>query len=181
MNLRPCIDIHNGTVKQIVGESLRDSGDQARENFAADQDAVFFADYFNGYGLTGGHIILLNPASSPYFEQTKNQALSVLRAYPGKWQIGGGVNADNAAEYIRLGASHVIVTSFVFHDGILDMERLKAIVNGIGKEHLVLDLSCKRRGEEYFLATERWQNLTDIPTRFGMLSILRMSTGATQV
>ena len=172
MKLRPCIDIHNGTVKQIVGESLKDSGDTAKENFAADHDAVFFADYFAGCGLSGGHIILLNAKDSPYFERTKQQALSVLKAYPGKWQLGGGVNADNAAEYIRQGASHVIVTSFVFHDGMTDMERLNAVADQVGKEHLVLDLSCKKRGDSYYLATERWQTLTDIPVDLTLMERL---------
>ncbi len=162
MKLRPCIDIHNGKVKQIVGESLRDARDQAKENFVAENDAVWFGEYFNKYRLTGGHIILLNGKDSPYFETTKQAALSVLSAYPGAWQIGGGVNEQNAPSYIEAGASHVIVTSYVFHDGEPDMDRLHALVDSIGKHRLVLDLSCKRQGEDYYLVTDRWQRMTGI-------------------
>ena len=117
MKFRPCIDIHNGKVKQIVGGSLRDQGDQAEENFAADQGADYFAEMYKKDGLKGGHVILLNPASSEYYGQTKKQALKALHAYPGGLQIGGGVNPENAGEYLSAGASHVIVTSYVFKDG----------------------------------------------------------------
>ena len=110
MRFRPCIDIHNGQVKQIVGGSLKDAGDQAQENFVATQDAAFFAKLYQKAGLQGGHIILLNPPSSEYYESTKSQALQALGAYPGGMQIGGGINADNAMEYLNAGASHVIVT-----------------------------------------------------------------------
>ncbi len=100
MKFRPCIDIHNGSVKQIVGGSLRDEGDSAQENFVSIQDAAFFSKLYREYGLAGGHIILLNPASSAYYEETKRQALSALAAYPGGLQVGGGITPENAADFL---------------------------------------------------------------------------------
>ena len=117
MEFRPCIDIHNGKVKQIVGGSLKDAGDQAAENFVAEQDAAYFAKLYQKEGIKGGHIILLNPVSSEYYKATREQAEHALRAYPGGLQIGGGVTAENAKEFLDAGASHVIVTSYVFRDG----------------------------------------------------------------
>ena len=122
MKFRPCIDIHNGKVKQIVGSSLRDQNDWAAENYVAEQDAFFFAKLYKELGLTGGHIIMLNPASSPYYEETKRQAVKALNTYPGGMQIGGGINAENAEEFLQAGASHVIVTSYVFKDGKMTLE-----------------------------------------------------------
>ena len=162
MKFRPCIDIHNGQVKQIVGGSLKDAGDQAQENFVATQDAAFFAKLYQKAGLRGGHIILLNPPSSEYYEATKSQALQALRAYPSGMQIGGGINADNAMEYLNAGASHVIVTSYVFKDGKISYENLEKMVKSVGKEHLVLDLSCRKKDGDYYVVTDRWQKFTDM-------------------
>ena len=162
MRFRPCIDIHNGQVKQIVGGSLKDAGDQAQENFVATQDAAFFAKLYQKAGLQGGHIILLNPPSSEYYESTKSQALQALGAYPGGMQIGGGINADNAMEYLNAGASHVIVTSYVFKDGKISYENLEKMVKSVGKEHLVLDLSCRKKDGDYYVVTDRWQKFTDM-------------------
>jgi len=117
MKFRPCIDIHNGKVKQIVGGSLKDAGDQAKENFVSGQDAAFYAELYKNAGLKGGHVILLNGKDSEYYEATRKQALKALRAYPGGLQIGGGVCPENAQDYLDAGASHVIVTSYVFKDG----------------------------------------------------------------
>ena len=161
MEFRPCIDIHNGKVKQIVGGSLVDLGDVAKENFVADQDAAFFANLYKKEGLKGGHIILLNPKTSEYYEETKRQAMLALSAYPGGLQVGGGITIENAKEYLNAGASHVIVTSYVFHDGKIDYERLSGLVEVVGKGHLVLDLSCKKIGDEYRIVTDRWQKVTD--------------------
>lgn len=161
MEFRPCIDIHNGKVKQIVGGSLKDAGDQATENFVAVHDADYFAKIYQEKGIVGGHIILLNPATSEYYESTKQQALKALKAYPGGLQIGGGIHDKNAMEYIEAGASHVIVTSFVFKDGKINMENLEKISNVVGKEHLVLDLSCRKKDEKYYIVTDRWQKFTD--------------------
>lgn len=160
MQFRPCIDIHNGVVKQIVGGSLKDEKDSASENFVAQQNADYYANLYRKAGLSGGHIILLNPKSSDYYEATKAQALLALKAFPGGMQIGGGITDENAKEYIDAGASHVIVTSFVFYQGKVDYERLERLVKAVGREHIVLDLSCKKVDHEYYVVTERWQNLT---------------------
>ena len=162
MKFRPCIDIHNGKVKQIVAGSLRYQGDQAEENFAADQGADYFAEMYKKDGLKGGHVILLNPASSEYYGQTKKQALKALHAYPGGLQIGGGITADNASEYIRAGASHVIVTSYVFKNGEIYWDNLKKLCMAVGKEHVVLDLSCRKKDGRYYIVTDRWQTFTNV-------------------
>lgn len=162
MKFRPCIDIHNGKVKQIVGGSLVDTGNQATENFVAQQTAAYFARLYQSKKLTGGHIILLNPASSEFYEQTRQQAMEALRAYPGGLQIGGGITPDNAGEYLKAGASHVIVTSYVFKDGMLHYERLKEMEQAVSKKHLVLDLSCRKKNGIYYIVTDRWQNYTDV-------------------
>lgn len=161
MEFRPCIDIHNGSVKQIVGSSLSDLGDYARENFVSKQDAAFYANLYQRYGIKGGHVILLNKEGSPYYEETKKQALSALAAYPGGLQVGGGITDENAKLYLDGGASHVIVTSFVFRDGKIDYDRLQRLVQVTGKEHLVLDLSCKKTENGYYIMTDRWQKQTD--------------------
>ena len=160
MEFRPCIDIHNGKVKQIVGGSLKDEGDQAAENFVAEQDGAFFAGLYQSYGIQGGHIILLNPAGSPWYEATKAQAMKALAAYPGGMQAGGGICPDNAKEFLEAGASHVIVTSYVFRDGRIHFENLEKLQKITGKEHLVLDLSCRKQGEDYYIVTDRWQKFT---------------------
>lgn len=165
MEFRPCIDIHNGKVKQIVGSSLRDAGDQASENFVSGQDAPFYARMYQSRGIRGGHIILLNAKDSPYYEETKNQALAALRAYPGGLQVGGGITDANASEFLEAGASAVIVTSFVFRDGRIDYDCLNRLEQAVGKEHLVLDLSCRYRADAeepgYYIVTDRWQKFTN--------------------
>lgn len=161
MEFRPCIDIHNGQVKQIVGGSLKDRGDQVTENFVADKGADYYAKLYQKYGIKGGHIILLNPASSEYYEATKRQAMQALAAYPQGLQIGGGIHAENACEYLDAGASHVIVTSYVFKDGRINMEHLQKIYQAVGREHLVLDLSCRKKEDAYYIVTDRWQNYTE--------------------
>lgn len=162
MRFRPCIDIHNGKVKQIVGGSLRDAGDTARENYVSCQNGDFFADMYRGCGLKGGHIILLNPATSEYYEEDVRQAELALSAYPGGLQIGGGINAGNAERFIDMGASHVIATSYVFRDGRICYDNLRALVSAVGREHLVLDLSCRKRDGEYYIVTDRWQKFTGV-------------------
>ncbi len=160
MEFRPCIDIHNGKVKQIVGGSLQDAGDLAQENFVSKQDAAFFARMYRDAGLKGGHIILLNSMDSEYYEETRKQALAALKAYPGGLQVGGGITPDNAGEYLDAGASHVIVTSYVFKDGVIHYDRLERMVQAVGKEHLVLDLSCRKTSDGYMIVTDRWQKMT---------------------
>lgn len=162
MKFRPCIDIHNGKVKQIVGGSLKDRGDKAVTNFASEQDASWYAQLYKEDGLTGGHIILLNPVYSEFYETTRLQAMGALKAYPGGMQIGGGITPENAKEYLEAGASHVIVTSYVFRDGQFQWKKLEKLVKAVGRERIVLDLSCRRRDNSYYIVTDRWQNFTDV-------------------
>ncbi len=172
MKLRPCIDIHDGKVKQIVGSSLRDKGGALLENFVSERDALFFAERFSEQGLSGGHIILLNAKGTPGFEASRAEAMRVLKSFPGCWQLGGGVNEENAGDYLEAGASHVIVTSYIFHDGLLDVERLESLSRRIGKEHLVPDLSCKKKEGAYMVATDRWQKLTRTKVEPALLNSL---------
>ncbi len=152
---RPCIDLHDGKVKQIVGGSLKDDGAGLRTNFVSERPASWFAELYRRDGLLGGHVIKLGPGND-------EAAREALAAYPGGLHLGGGVDADNATGWLEAGASHVIVTSWVFRDGQLDWERLKRLVGVIGKQRLVLDLSCRRRGEDYFVVTDRWQKFTEL-------------------
>lgn len=160
MEFRPCIDIHNGKVKQIVGGSLTDKDDAAKENFVTEQEADYFADLYRQSGLRGGHVILLNPVSSPFYEATRDQALRALAAYPGGLQVGGGITPQNAEFFLNAGASHVIVTSYVFREGRIDYDRLNEMKKAVGRERLVLDVSCKKRAESYVVVTDRWQKET---------------------
>lgn len=160
MKFRPCIDIHNGAVKQIVGGSLRDDGGEAKNNFISAADASYYAEMYKRDGLKGGHIILLNPQGSTWYEKDMEQARLALEAYPNGMQVGGGVCLENAEKFLALGASHVIVTSFVFREGRVDYDRLKSLSSLIGREHLVLDLSCRRYQQDYYIVTDRWQRQT---------------------
>ena len=161
MRFRPCIDIHNGCVKQIVGGSLADKGNQAQDNFVSEQDGSYYGELYKSRGLTGGHIIILNPAGSEFYEKDLQQAYSALSSFEGGLQIGGGINDKNAAGFLDKGASHVIVTSFVFRNGEIDEHNLTLMKNAVGKDRLVLDLSCRKRGEDYYIVTDRWQKFTD--------------------
>lgn len=161
MKFRPCIDIHNGKVKQIVGGSLKDEENQAKENYVSKCDASYYGKLYKEYGLKGGHIILLNPAGSEYYKEDMKQARLALEAYKKGLQIGGGINADNAKTFIDMGASHVIVTSYVFQNGLINYSNLKQLVNKVGKDKVVLDLSCRKRGDSYYIVTDRWQKFTE--------------------
>lgn len=160
MKFRPCIDIHDGQVKQIVGSTLNDSG--AVENYISNKGADYFADLYKEHNLSGGHIIILNKKGTAEYEASKLQAQKALAAYPQGMQIGGGIDADYAHEFIEAGASHVIVTSYVFKDGKVDEDNLKRLVQSVGREHVVLDLSCKKSGDRYYIATDRWQQMTSV-------------------
>ncbi len=156
MQFRPCIDLHNGKVKQIVGSTLSDDDPGLlRTNFIAKHPSSWFAKLYKRDRLKGGHIIKLGPGND-------EAAREALAAWPGAMQIGGGITAANAKEWLDCGASHVIVTSYVFSEGKVNEARLKELVQTVGKKHLVLDLSCRRRGEEYLIVTNRWQNFTDV-------------------
>ena len=149
---RPCIDLHQGQVKQIVGGTLTDAG--ASTNFVSTQSAAYYADLYRQYQLTGGHIIALGP-------NNQQQVLEALAAYPKGMQFGGGVNLDNAASYLEAGATHIIVTSYLFEDGQFSWSRLDAIRSAVGAEHLVLDLSCRKTDKGWMIATDRWQTVTN--------------------
>lgn len=175
MRFRPCIDIHNGQVKQIVGGSLRDEKDSAKENFVSEQTADWYASLYRRDGLSGGHVILLNGSASPWYEATRQQALKALAAYPGGMQLGGGVTPENVEEWLDAGASHVIVTSYVFRDGRIQYENLEKMKKAAGKEKLVLDLSCRRKGDSYFIVTDRWQKFTEEKVTAALLDELSKS------
>lgn len=182
MRFRPCIDIHDGKVKQIVGGSLNDISDSSisrhpcdssdsnatgvpetvRENYVSDEGAAFFASLYKSLGLSGGHIILLNKRGTEEYDADVNQAKEALAAYPGGFQIGGGITCDNAESMLNLGASHVIVTSYVFKDGKIYYDNLKNLSHLVGKKNLVIDLSCRRRDDGYYVVTDRWQRFTDV-------------------
>ncbi|MBP3457933.1 MAG: phosphoribosylformimino-5-aminoimidazole carboxamide ribotide isomerase [Lachnospiraceae bacterium] len=172
MEFRPCIDIHNGKVKQIVGSSLSDEKDAAKENFVSNKNAAYYARLYQSHGLKGGHIILLNAADSPYYEKTKAEALSALAAFPGGMQVGGGVTAENASEYLKAGASHVIVTSYVFQNGEILLERLEKLKKAVGKEHIVLDLSARKYEDAYYVMTDRWQKKSSVKVNLNLLDQL---------
>jgi phosphoribosylformimino-5-aminoimidazole carboxamide ribotide isomerase len=176
---RPCIDLHEGKVKQIVGGTLGDSG--LRTNFVSEKPAAWFAELYKRDGLAGGHVIMLGAGN-------ENEARSALASFPNGLQIGGGINSANALGWLDAGASHVIVTGWVFREGRVDWERLGELLKVVGKEKLVLDLSCRKRVQspkskaqsaetavddfghgtldfglsEYFVVTDRWQKFTEL-------------------
>ncbi|MBR3306140.1 MAG: phosphoribosylformimino-5-aminoimidazole carboxamide ribotide isomerase [Lachnospiraceae bacterium] len=171
MRFRPCIDIHNGKVKQIVGGSLDNSG--AKENFVSAEDAAHFALLYRERKLTGGHVIMLNGAGSSEYEASKAEAKAALSAYPGGLQAGGGINPGNAAEFLEAGASAVIVTSYVFREGKTDYDRLEEMRSAVGRDSLVLDLSCRRKEDgRYYIVTDRWQRFTEQELTPGLLGKL---------
>ncbi|WP_409343937.1 phosphoribosylformimino-5-aminoimidazole carboxamide ribotide isomerase [Paenibacillus sp. MBLB4367] len=165
MKFRPCIDIHQGKVKQIVGETLQQDASQVVENFVSRHTPDYYASMYREDSLTGGHIIMLGGGNEEAAEQA-------LRAYPGGLQIGGGINAGNAERYLELGASHVIVTSYIFQDGKLQMDHLNAIAGKVGKERLVIDLSCKERDGKYYVVTNQWRTFSDFEVNAANMAML---------
>jgi phosphoribosylformimino-5-aminoimidazole carboxamide ribotide isomerase len=159
---RPCIDLHEGKVKQLVGGTLGDDPSQVRTNFVSDRSAAWYAELYRRDSLKGGHVIMLGPGN-------EEAARTALAAYPGGLQIGGGINVDNARAWLGAGASHVIVTSWVFREGQVDWDRLRSLVTAIGRQRLVLDLSCRRKGNDYFVVTDRWQQFTEEKISAGSL------------
>ena len=162
MKFRPCIDIHNGKVKQIVGVSLEESTDKAQENFVSEHDAAWFARFYAQDNLTGGHIIVLNRGSSPEYKPSRDAAFEALKAAPGMFQVGGGITPYNADEFLDAGASKVIVTSYVFQDGIFNERHLNKMTDAVGRDHLVLDLSCRKSGDSYYIVTDHWTKFTNV-------------------
>lgn len=162
MEFRPCIDIHDGKVKQIVGSSLSDATGTADENFVSEQGPEYYADLFRKNSLTGGHVIILNKAGTDGYEASKRAALAAARAWPGGFAIGGGMNPENAPEFIQGGAGAVIVTSYLFTDGVFSQGRLAQMLAAVGPEHLVLDLSARKETDgKYHVVIDRWQHVTD--------------------
>ena len=153
---RPCIDLHEGQVKQIVGGTLSGDGDEPQTNFVSEHPSTWYAELYRKDDLHGGHVIQLGPGNA-------TTAREALASFPGGLQLGGGVTLDNAPEWLDANASHVIVTSWVFREGRLDDDRLSALVKAIGRKRLVLDLSCRQRDGEYWVVTDRWQNFTELP------------------
>lgn len=154
LEFRPCIDLHSGKVKQIVGETLGTEGKAIIENFVSSYDSKYYAAMFKKDQLVGGHVIMLGDGN-------QDEAISALQEYPGGLQIGGGIHAENAKCYLDRGASHVIVTSYIFRDGQLNQENLDKIVAEVGKKRLVIDLSCKEKDGKWFVATNQWKQLSD--------------------
>lgn len=154
MEFRPCIDLHDGKVKQIVGSTLGYKDQAVVENFSSEHDSSYYAQLFQENKLTGGHVIMLGPGN-------EDAAIRALQSYPKGLQVGGGITANNAKKYIDAGASHVIVTSYIFHDGMLHMERLKQLIDVVGKEQLVIDLSCRKRDGKWFVVTDKWTKFSD--------------------
>jgi phosphoribosylformimino-5-aminoimidazole carboxamide ribotide isomerase len=152
-HFRPCIDLHQGQVKQIVGSSLKDDDTALKTNFVSQRDSSWYGELYQRDRLKGGHVIMLGPGN-------KDAAIRALKAYPGGLQIGGGINLDNAKEFLHAGASHIIVTSWIFQNSMLDWKRVEKLSNVVGKNHLVLDLSCRRVEKGWNIATDRWQTLT---------------------
>lgn len=167
---RPCIDLHQGKVKQIVGGTLTDAGDGLRTNFVSPHGAAWFADLYRRDGLPGGHIIMLGAGNEA-------EAEAALRAWPGGMQIGGGLDDTNALRWLEAGASHIIVTSWLFPGGALSMERLARLASLAGKERLVIDLSCRRRGAGWNVAMNRWQTVTDVRIDEALLASLARHCG----
>ncbi|KAJ0262148.1 1-(5-phosphoribosyl)-5-[(5-phosphoribosylamino)methylideneamino] imidazole-4-carboxamide isomerase [Hirschfeldia incana] len=160
VQFRPCIDVHKGKVKQIVGSTLSDLKEDVSAlvtNFESDKSAEEYAKMYREDGLTGGHVIMLG--ADPLSQAA---ALGALHAYPGGLQVGGGINSENCLSYIEEGASHVIVTSYVFNNGKLDLGRLKDLVKIVGKQRLILDLSCRKKDGRYAIVTDRWQKFSDV-------------------
>lgn len=169
MRFRPCIDLRAGRVVQIVGSTLRDEDPHGGvTNFESERPSSYFAEQYRRDNLPGGHVIALGPGN-------QEAALAALRAYPGGMQMGGGITPENAGDYLDAGASHVIVTSYIFREGELDETRLAALIRAVGRARLVLDLSCRRRGDEYWVVSDRWQRFTTLAVTQATLSRLAAS------
>ena len=152
---RPCIDLHEGKVKQIVGGTMSDDSSKVRANYVSERSSVWYAALYRRDGLSGGHVIMLGPGN-------EDAARAALQAFPGGLQVGGGINPGNAPGFLDAGASHVIITSWIFQGGQVDWERLQTLNRAIGRKRLVLDLSCRRRDGEYFVVTDLWQKSTEL-------------------
>lgn len=165
MRFRPCIDLKDGKVVQIVGSSLAEDSSTALTNFESEKSPESFAAQYRKDSLPGGHVIALGPGN-------ETASIQALQAFPGGMHFGGGVNPENASLYLDAGASHVIVTSYVFSGGKVDYEKLDELVTRIGRERLVLDLSCRKRESSYWVVTDRWTRFTELEVNRESLSKL---------
>jgi phosphoribosylformimino-5-aminoimidazole carboxamide ribotide isomerase len=162
---RPCIDLHDGQVKQIVGSSLRDDSTEVATNFVSPHGPEYFANLYRRDGLTGGHVIQLGSGN-------EEAARCALAAWPGGLQLGGGVNAANAKSWLDAGAAQVIVTSAIFRDGEFKRDELEKIFAVTCRDRLVLDLSCRFRDGAYYIVTDRWQKFTRLAVNAATLAEL---------
>ncbi|GAA6049030.1 hypothetical protein JCM3770_005447 [Rhodotorula araucariae] len=160
---RPCIDLHNGAVKQIVGGTLDTSA--LRTNFVSEKPSAYYADLYRDNDLRGGHVIKLGPGND-------DAARSALQAWPNGLQVGGGINESNAQEWLDAGAEKVIVTSYLFPNAKFDEDRLRRLADKVGKERLVVDVSCRRRDDKWIVAMDRWQVMTDMEVNAESLKLL---------
>ena len=155
MRFRPCIDLHLGKVKQIVGSTLTDDpAHLPTTNFETNKPPSFFADLYRKDDIKGGHVIMLGSGND-------TAAIEALKAFPGGLQVGGGINPQNSEKFLAAGASHVIVTSYVFQKGLINYTNLKHLSGSVGKNRLVIDLSCKRKDDLYYIVTDRWTHFTE--------------------
>lgn len=168
MEFRPCIDIHQGKVKQIIGSTLNNENQKLKVNFVAAKDAAYFAKLYKRDDLFGGHIIMLDNS-----EQTKKETFKALESFPDGLQVGGGVTAENANEFLSKGVSQVIISSDIFTNDVLDKEKLRKLITTVGKNKIVLDLSCRKRGNnEYFVVIDKWQAFTNLVVNVATLAML---------
>ena len=165
MRFRPCIDLHDGKVKQIVGSTLRDSG-EVTTNFVAVHDSAYYAELYKKYGLCGGHVIMLGKGN-------ENAAVNALRSYPGGLQVGRGINDENGKVFLDAGASHLIFTSFIVSDGVLHWDRIRKLNSVYGRKNIVIDLSCRKKSDgRYYVVSNRWQTFTDVQVTEQNLDLL---------
>ncbi|KAL8942087.1 MAG: hypothetical protein Q9216_001853 [Gyalolechia sp. 2 TL-2023] len=164
---RPCIDLHSGQVKQIVGGTLSNTSSDLRTNHVSKLPASYFANLYKEHTLNGAHVIMLGPGNEAAAQET-------MAAWPGGLQLGGGITADNAKEWIERGAKKVIVTSYLFVEARFSHDRLKAVLEALCKdtEKLVVDLSCRRAGSRWMVATNKWQTLTDMEVNHEVIKFL---------
>ncbi|KAF0501961.1 Phosphoribosylformimino-5-aminoimidazole carboxamide ribotide isomerase [Gigaspora margarita] len=163
---RPCIDLHNGQVKQIVGGSLNeDNPHELLTNFVSSEKPSYYAELYKRHNLTGAHVIKLGPGND-------EAAREALRAWPGGLQIGGGITLDNAREWIDAGADKVIITSYLFPDTRFSLSRLQEFCNKLGKERVVVDLSCRKQGNKWIVAMNKWQTITNMEVNKESLDLL---------
>ena len=165
---RPCIDLHQGKVKQIVGGTLGADGSGMRTNFVSDRPAAWFAGRYREDGLAGGHVIMLGPGN-------ETEARAALAAWPGGLQVGGGIRPGGAAAWIEAGASHVIVTSTLFDAAERFLPRVaEALTAKIGPDRLVFDLSCRRNGDGWVVARDQWRRPAELAVTPAILDHLRV-------